>query len=280
MSDLVLVTGATGKQGGAVARHLIRTETSLRVLTRNPDSERARTLSAAGAEVVAGDLDDRASLASALTGVDSVFSVQDYWSAGYDGEIRQARNLIEAAGEAGVSHLVQSTMADAPDGARLPRHFASKRAVEAILADSGIPHTLLGTVVFMDNFAEPGINGRLLMPMLAGTLDAETRLHLLAVDDIGAVAAAVLTDPAPFRDVRIDLAGDLLTVAGLKRAYRRATGRRPTPGRLPAWISRRVAAEFADQLRWHNECGFTVEPGSLPDGLPRLRNFETYLRRR
>jgi uncharacterized protein YbjT (DUF2867 family) len=278
MTDHVLVVGATGKQGGAVARRLLRTGATVRALTRNPTGPAGRRLAEAGADVVGGDLDDPASLRPACTGIDAVFSVQDYWSAGFDGEIRQGTNLVTAAEAAGVGHLIQSTMADAPDDADLPRHFASKREVERIVVASGVPHTLLGTVFFMDNFADRATGGPLLFPTLAGALRADIRVHMLAVDDIGAAAAAVLEDPGAHAGARIDLAGDLLTVAEMKAAYRRASGHRARPWRIPSWLSRRFNAEFADQLRWHNRASFTVDPAESRTLLPGITPFETFVR--
>jgi uncharacterized protein YbjT (DUF2867 family) len=278
MTDHVLVVGATGKQGGAVARHLLRSGAAVRALTRNPTGPAGRRLADAGANVVGGDLDDPASLRTALAGIDAVFSVQDYWTAGYDGEIRQGTNLVAAAAAAGVGHLIQSTMADAPDEPDVPRHFASKREVERIVAASGVPYTLLGTVFFMDNFADRATGGPLLFPTLAGALRAGTRVHMLAADDIGAAAATVLADPAAHAGARIDLAGDLLTVAEMKAAYRRATGHRAKPWRIPSWMSRRFNAEFADQLRWHNRARFTVDPAESRAFLPDLSRFERFVR--
>jgi uncharacterized protein YbjT (DUF2867 family) len=278
MTDHVLVVGATGRQGGAVARHLLRAGSSVRALTRNPSSPAGRRLASAGADVVGGDLDDPDSLRAALAGIDAVFSVQDYWAAGYDGEIRQGTHLVTAAAAAGVGHLIQSTMADAPDDPDLPRHFASKREVERIVGASGVPHTLLGTVFFMDNFADRATGGPLLFPTLAGALRADVRVHMLAADDIGAATAAVLADPAAHAGARIDLAGDLLTVPEMKAAYRRATGRRARRWRIPSWMSRRFNPEFADQLRWHNRATFTVDPADSRAFLPDLTRFETFVR--
>jgi uncharacterized protein YbjT (DUF2867 family) len=278
MTDHVLVVGATGKQGGAVARHLLRAGTAVRALTRNPAGPAGRRLAAAGADVVGGDLDDPASLRAALAGIGAVFSVQDFWTAGYDGEVRQGAHLVDAAAAAGVGHLVQSTMADAPDDPDLPRHFASKREVEQHVAASGVPYTLLGTVFFMDNFADRATGGPLLFPTLAGALRADVRLHLLAADDIGAATAAVLADPGAHAGARIDLAGDLLTVAEMKQAYRRATGRRAKPWRFPAWLSRRFNPEFGEQLRWHNRSSFTVDPARARAFLPTTTRFEAFVR--
>jgi len=272
----VLVTGATGRQGGSVARHLLHAGHLVRTLTRSPHGPASDRLREAGAEVVGGDLNDGSSLHHALRGVRAVFSVQDFWApgVGYDGEIRQGRNLARAARAAGVVHYVQSTMASATDERDLPRHFASKRVVEGEIDALGLPCTLIGTVFFMDNFAERRGGGRLLFPTLAGALRPDTRIHLLASTDVGPAAVRVLAEPGRFLSRRVDLAGDLLTVEDMKQEYRAVTGRSPRRWRIPAWLTRRFTNEFADQLHWHNHARFLIDPD------PALTSFATYLRER
>ena len=102
----VLVTGATGRQGGAVARHLLQRAIPVRALSRNPGKPSAEALARSGAEVVGGDLDDRASLAKAMEGVSGVFSVQNWWETGTSREIQQGMNVAEAAKDARVPHFV------------------------------------------------------------------------------------------------------------------------------------------------------------------------------
>ncbi len=108
-TDLVAVTGATGRQGGAVARALIARGRPVRALTRDPTSTRARALAAAGAEVVRADMEDPATLDRAFAGADGVYSVQNFMISGLDGEVRQGKNVAQAAARAGVRHVVQGS---------------------------------------------------------------------------------------------------------------------------------------------------------------------------
>jgi uncharacterized protein YbjT (DUF2867 family) len=279
----VLVTGATGRQGGAVAEHLLAAGFGVRALCRTPGSAAARRLEQLGADVVTGDLDDTASLDAALREVSGVFSVQSYWApgVGYAGEVRQGRALAEAARRAGVQLFVQSSMADADEDARpLPRHFQSKRRIEAIVDDLGLPRVVLGTVFFMDNIDDRSMGGPLLFPMLAGTLGADTRLEMLAVADIGRAAAAVFADPARFVGTRIDLVGDLLTVPEMREAYRLATGRRAWGWALPTALARRLDAEFTEQLEWQRDVGFRAGPAQSRALIPAMQDLPTHLRLR
>ena len=276
----ILVAGATGRQGGAVARHLLRLGVPVRALTRNAQSERARALAAVGAEVVAGDLDDPASLTPALAGVRGVFSVQDYWQAGAEGEVRQARHLAEAAAAAEIDVYMQSTMATAapaPAGAPRVAHFETKREVERIVDGLGLPRVFLGTVYFMDNVLDPDMGGSKTFPALAGTLRADTPLDMVAVDDLGAVAARVLADPGAHLGGRVDVAGDRLTVAEMKAAYGRASGKRPRRWRMPSWALRLFAREFHEQLEWHNAVNFAVDPAKARRLWSTMQSFEQFV---
>ncbi len=111
---LIVVTGATGKQGGAVIRHLSKQGGwKLRAVTRHPESEAARALAAQGIEVVQGDMANRADMDRALQGAYGVFSVQNTWEAGVDGEIAQGKNVADAAKAAGVQHFVYTSVGGA-----------------------------------------------------------------------------------------------------------------------------------------------------------------------
>ncbi|MGL5819734.1 MAG: NmrA family NAD(P)-binding protein [Phycicoccus sp.] len=247
---LVLVIGGTGRQGGAAVRHLRHDGRPVRVLTRNPGGPAAARLAGLGAHVVGGDLDDPGSLRAALDGVAAVFSVQDYWQpgVGHAGEVRQGCALVDAAVRAGVTLFVQSSMAG--HGASDVPHFASKAAVVQHLRASGLPHVVLGLVVFMENLVVPR-DGRLMLPTLAGGLGRRTPLELVSTDDVGAAVARVVADPGPYLGRRVDLVGDMLTVPAMRAVYRRVLRRPLLPWALPRAVLPRLAGEFAEQLAWH-----------------------------
>lgn len=148
----VLVAGATGQQGGAVARHLLGDGWEVRALVRDPNKEAAQALLKQGAELVHGDLYDRASLDRALKGMYGVFSIQNYWlpDVGYEGEVKQGKLLADAAKEAEVQHFVYSSVGAAHRGMG-QSHFESKLIIERYLQESGLPFTIVRPVAFMDN---------------------------------------------------------------------------------------------------------------------------------
>jgi uncharacterized protein YbjT (DUF2867 family) len=274
-----LVLGATGLQGGSVAQHLLSRGEKVRALTRNPGSAPARALAAQGVEVVAGDLTSPSSLSRPFSGIRSVFSVQDFYAPGVGmiGEIAQGRAVIAAAKAAGVEHVVQSTMGDreSPQG---PDHFLSKAVIERELKQSGLRWTMLGTVWFLDNLRNPAMKPGLTFPILAGSLRADVRFPMLAVDDLGWVAAEALTNPQRWQNTKINLAGDALTVDEMKATYQQITGRKPKSWRIPAFVMRRIAPEFSQQLAWHNHVNFSFGSEALRRVRPTASNLATFLR--
>src|SRR6266511_2913316 len=122
---LILVTGATGHQGGAVLKHLRKKGFPVRILTRDPDKPEARKLVGSGTEVVRGDLNDQGTLTRALEGVYGVYSVQAANFGDIENEVRQGINLADAAARSRINHLVYSSVASAHKNTGIP-HFDSK----------------------------------------------------------------------------------------------------------------------------------------------------------
>ena len=156
MADMILVVGATGMQGGGVARQLLKSGTfKVRCMTRRPESEPARLLQQQGAEVVQADLDDPASLKRAVHNCTAVFGVTNFWEA-YFREYDQGVNLIDAAAaEAGVGHLVLSTL---PSSRKISRdvidlpHFETKARMEEYARFQHLPFTFVHVAFYYENF--------------------------------------------------------------------------------------------------------------------------------
>ena len=145
---LILVCGATGSQGGAVARRLLDRGFRVRALTRDPQKPEAQALADGGAEVVQGDMDDRSSVEEVLEDTYGVLSVQNFWETGYDREVQQGETVADAANAAGVEHFVYSSVGSAHRRTGIP-HFESKREVEEHVRELGLPYTILRPVFFM-----------------------------------------------------------------------------------------------------------------------------------
>jgi uncharacterized protein YbjT (DUF2867 family) len=274
-NKVILVTGATGHQGGAVLRHLRARGFSCRALTRDPAKPEARQLVGHGIEIAQGDLEDQASLTRALDGADGVFAVQTPYESGVEAEIRQGKNLIDAAKRLRLSHFVYSSVASANDRTGIP-HFDSKFRIEEHLRGTGMRFTIVRPVFFMDNWLgmRPGIdNGELALP-----LTPETRLQMVAVDDIGGIAAAVFEHPGKWQNRDFDLAGDELSMADLARALSRSAGREVQYRQVP-WddFEKQSGSEVTTMYRWFQDKGYHVDIDTVRREYPNLTSFDRWL---
>ncbi|MGQ4266620.1 NmrA family NAD(P)-binding protein [Nocardiopsis changdeensis] len=285
----VLVTGATGGQGGAVARALLDRGWGVRALVRSPEAPAARALAALGAEPVAGDLDDPGSLRAAARGVHGVFSVQPCDLAAPDPatEVRRGRNVADAAAAAGAAHLVYTSAAAAGQGSGVA-HFESKAEIEAYVESAGVPATVLRPVYFMENWryalprpdhggGESAGGGERVVPV---ALDADTPLQLIALADIGRIAAAVFGAPAEFTGRRIDIAGDELPVRRIAEVFAAADGVPTRFERLSDAGLRERSPEVAKMYAWINGKGFRADLAALRARHPGLLTLEAWLRTR
>ena len=182
---LIVVTGATGQQGGATARHLLTQGWRVRALTaRSPEHHGPLQALAAADEIVSGNMDNRASLDKAFSGAYGVFSVQNFWlpEVGVVGEVRQGKIVADAAKAAGVRHFVYTSVGGAERKTGLS-HFDSKWQIEEYIRALGLPTTVLRPVFFMENLTSPMMAHR--DGVLANALKPTTSLQMIAVNDIG-----------------------------------------------------------------------------------------------
>jgi uncharacterized protein YbjT (DUF2867 family) len=218
----ILITGVTGKQGGAVVQALQGTGFHLRGLTRTPNSERAAALARQGIDIVKGDLDDEATLRRALAGAWGVFGVQNAGEAGAEREEAQGKRLATLAREAGVEHYVYTSVGSAHKRTGIA-HFDSKWRIEETVRGLRFPsHVILRPVFFMENLLAPfSLQGS----TLAWALGPGTKLQMIAVDDIGWFGARAFTDAGALNRREIDLAGDVRTMPEAAEILTEALGR-------------------------------------------------------
>ena len=233
---LVLVTGATGQQGGGAARALLSRGVRVRALIRNPQGEPAAALRRLGAEVVGGDLGDRASLEAAARGADAVFSVQP--SEGQpqsgvtsDDEVRFGKNVADAARAAGARHLVYTSMAGLLPGTGVG-HFESKWQIETYVRSLDVPFTILRPGAFFELLTQPQFYAT--PGKFTFFYPPAHPIPAIAADDIGAIAAAVIAAPDAFAGRTLELAGEVLTGVDVAAAIGRATGRPLAYSTIPA----------------------------------------------
>lgn len=258
----VAVTGATGAQGGALARQLLQRGHRVRALTRRPGGEPASALREAGAEIVQADLDDRAALAHALEGADAFFLMATPYAAGPEAESRQALQGVEAARDAGVEHLLYSSVGSADQATRIP-HFDSKFRVEQRIAEFGLPATVLRPVFFLENFLGPmfrqGLrSGRLAMPM-----PADRPLQMIALHDLAAFACLTLERRAEFLGKSIDLASDEVPPREVAEVLAAVSGRRISFQEVPLQAVRAQSEDLARMWEWFDEVGYHADIAGL-----------------
>ena len=253
----ILITGATGQQGGATARALAGKGFTLRAMTRNPDSDAAKALvSATGAELVKGELDDAASLKAALAGAWGAYAVQNTWTAGVEGEEAQGKRLATAAREAGVEHYVYASVASADRKTGIP-HFDNKSRVEDLVRSLGFPSfAIIRPVFFMENLASPWfLKGDTIYSALAPT----TFLQMIAVADIGQYGALAFTDSARFKNLELDIAGDGVTLPQAAAAMSQGLGRQIDYVQIPITEVRKNSEDFALMLEWFEAVGYDAD---------------------
>ncbi|MFJ8787953.1 NmrA/HSCARG family protein [Streptomyces sp. NPDC102462] len=230
VDEPVLVLAATGGQGRAVVDALLARGAGIRALVRDPARGAARELAGQGVDVVAGSLSDRGSLAAAMKGVAGVFAFTTPFEAGIEAEVAQGRAILAAAAQERVPHLVFSSVAGADQNSGVP-HFESKARIEAELTAGDVAYTILGPTYFFDNAL--GGARRILDGVLDLPLPPDRPLQQLARPDLGAFAAHVLLDPAPYVSRRIELASDDPTPAQMAAALGAALGRDVRHERVP-----------------------------------------------
>ncbi len=224
----ILVFGATGGQGGSVARHLLeRGVFDVRAFTRNPDSASAQQLRDAGAEVVKGDLDDRASIRAALDGVYGVFGVTNFWEH-FEKEAEQGRNLVNAVAGSKVEHFILSSLppiAAATNGELKSPHFDLKAEHEEYTRQLGIPATFVHVSFYFENFLaffppRPASDGAYQF----GFPQGDTPLAAISVEDVGRLVAPMFEQPDRYLGKVLKLVGDELPAAGYAEAMSEQVG--------------------------------------------------------
>lgn len=278
-NKIIAVTGATGQQGGAVARKLLADGWTVRALTRDVDKPAARELKGLGAEILSGDMDDRTQLDAAFQGAYGVFSVQNFWmpNVQFEGEIRQGKNVADAAKAAGIQHLVYSSVGAAHRGMG-QKHFESKWIIEQHIHSLGVPYTILRPAFFMENYNWSRAQ------ILNGTftsigLRPEKELQSIAVEDVGIFAALAFENPEQYIGKTIELSGDELTESQIIDTFTKVIGR---PVKLTApredegWGD---PEERAAGFNFFNGEAYAADIPALRKLHPGLLTLEGYLRK-
>jgi uncharacterized protein YbjT (DUF2867 family) len=276
----VLVVGATGRQGGAVIRHMLPKGWKLRALTRKTNDSIAQSLTSQGIEVVRGDLEDPASLERAARGVYGVYSVQDFWAVGAKREVQQGKNMADAAKKAGVEHFVYSSVGGAERNSGID-HWESKWEVENYIRKLDLPATMIRPAAFMENYYIDQVEIGILKGKLMDPIRANKPYQTIASEDIGGFIALAFERPKEFIGTELEIAGSELTNPEAAQIFSRVLGKPVRFQKLPMPMVRLVLGkEFYQMFRWFNQAGFKADISELRRKYPevQLRTLEEWLR--
>jgi uncharacterized protein YbjT (DUF2867 family) len=271
----VLVTGATGKQGGAVAHLLLERGRSVRAMTRHPDSPAAQALAKLGAEIVKGDLTDRAAADAAIKGTDAVFLVTTPYGSSPAEETKQGVTAADAIKAAG-AYVVFTSVSNADRHTGIP-HFDSKFEVEKHLRGIGAQAAILAPVYFMENLMF--VRDQLKSGVYAVPVSPSRKLAQIAVADIAAAAVAALEDPSRYAGKRYDLAGDELSGEECARALSNVAGRPFQYFQVPLDVIRKArGADGVIMYEWFETTGYSFDRALLARDFPSVKwtSFEAW----
>jgi uncharacterized protein YbjT (DUF2867 family) len=274
--DLVLVVGATGRQGGAVAKKLLENNWKIRVLARK--SEKAFELKEKGAEIFIGNLDEPSIIEKAFQGVSGVFSVQNFWEAGYEKEIAQGKLLADLAKKYQVRHFIYSSVQSANRKTGIP-HFESKWEIEEYIRQLKLPYTILRPVFLMQNFLYPNFKKAIESGVLPMEVKSNRQLQMVNVDHVGDFAQ--LSFAKQLIGEELDLASEELTPVQMADVFSKALGKHVKYMNVPLEESERTKGkEWAKMFEWFNKVGYNVNIQQLKSryGLP-LMDLNTFVYR-
>jgi uncharacterized protein YbjT (DUF2867 family) len=264
---IIAVVGATGAQGGGLV-HAILNDTSgefkARAITRDANSDKAKELKKLGAEVVEADVNNKESLVKAFSGAYGAYCVTFYWEHfSPEKEKEHAKAMAEAAKEAGLKHVIWSTLEDSRkwvplEDDRMPTlmdkykvpHFDAKGESNAYFENSGVPYTFLNTSFYWDNFIyfgmgpQKGPDGKLAitMPM------QDKKLPGIAAEDIGKSAFGIFKAGKKFQNKTVGIAGEMLTGKAMADGFAELLGAEVLYNEVPASVYRTFDFPGADDL--------------------------------
>jgi uncharacterized protein YbjT (DUF2867 family) len=272
----ILVTGATGNQGRAVADKLLEEGWKVRALTRDTDKPSAKHLAEKGIEVVKGDLNDRQSLDEALDGVCGVFAVITPFEEGVSGEVRQGRDLADAAKAAGIRHYVYSSVIAADRKTGIP-HFESKGEIEEHIKSIGLRSTILRPGFFMYNFERDQLKNSILEGVLSLAIKPEIVHQMLSPEDFAHFVALAFDKPREYIGKELDIVGDEMTLPEAAKVFSRVIGKPVEYRELPVEQILRQNEDMGKMFKWFNETDYRVDLDSLKKIRPEMLTLERYL---
>lgn len=274
----IVVIGATGRQGGAVLRHLVKDGWRVRALTRTPESKKAANLKPLGAEVVRADMNEKSSLETIFRNAYGVFNMQPPVPGKIEVEIQQGRNVAEAAREAGIQHIVYGSAGPGHTKTGIEQ-WDSKIEIAGVMKDLGLPLTILRPMAFMELMTDPTYYPQsstwYIWPRLTGT---NRKIPWLSVQDLGAIAAKAFADPDTYLGKDLPLAADARTLDEIREIYKQVTGKYPSRFPMPMFLFEKfVGKDIPNMWRWLASNPVSLDTGPAHAVHPQAMDVPTWL---
>ena len=275
----IFVTGGTGNQGGAIARNLIQNKNwKVKVLTRNPNSEKSKSLGKLGIELLKGDLNDQSSYKDYLKDVYGIFSVQNFID-GIDKEINQGKQLADLAKLNDVKHFIYSSVSGADLNTGIP-HFESKNRIEEHIKNLKIPYSIIRPTSFYENLQNPEVKNRIIKGKLVMPLKIDLQQEFVSVQDLGMVVHQLFNTPSKYLGKTITVASDSMTMGELADLLSRSMNRTIKYEKLPGIITRLVMGKNLYRMfKWidRHEPKFVNDISIIKEEFKGMTNMETWI---
>ena len=276
----IFVTGATGKQGGAVVRNLLQQGFVVKALTRNKDAAKAADLKRPGIALIQGNLDDPSTYHQHLKNTDGVFAVFDF-TQGIFREIRQGIDLANCAKENGVNLFLYSSVVGADLHTGIP-HWESKFQVENHVKQIGLPYAIIRPSSLYENFLIPQVKSRLLKGKLVVPLHKSKAQQYIGAEDIGRIATTIFLNPEKYKGRTIDLAGEQMDGARAAEIFSKVWNKPVRYQQLPGIITRlAMGKDLYKMFNWinKNEVLLVKDLAEIKKEFPGLTNLEDWIKK-
>jgi len=269
MTKHIVVTGATGKQGGATVKALLAKGHKVSMTTRDPKSHAAKNWQRQGVELIKADFAQRASLVQAFKDKDAVYAMTTPFEAGMEAEVQQGFNLIDAAKEVDVSHFIFGSVASANLNTGIP-HFESKYKIEQYLQNSGLVFTISAPVFFMENMIEGWMLPGLKEGKLSLAMPSNLQLQQIATENIGQVVAQLVDEKDSVLGERIEMAGDELSGEQAAEWLSKASGKKIQFESFSPDLLAEQSNDLAIMFRWFESVGYSINIAELRNRFPEI----------
>jgi len=264
----VLLIGGTGKQGRCVMNHFFANKQwKLKLLTRKPEGTLAKEFSSKGAEICKGDLHQKETVDAAMKGCNAVFMCLEPWEiGGVIAETRIGKEVVDLALKHKIEHFIYSSVASSQDNTGIP-HFESKWKIEQYLKNSGLACTIIKPVSLMENLL--AYKDEIAKGMLPLPVKFNTKLQMVACDDIGCCVITALNNKKEWEGKCIELAGDEMT-AGEYAKELNCKFEEVHLDKVPT-------SEMKAMYQWFNDKGFKVDIAALRKTYPNIHTFKKWI---